>query len=492
MPIIPFDRTSPVPFYQQIYEGVRAAITSGRLLPGQRLPSTRTLAEELRISRYPVFSAFDQLLQEGYIDGKVGSGTYVRYNIPDEVSRPIGARRPALGTGTGPVPHPTASSESGGATDAGPLAVSSPALDQFPSEIFARLIRRHLSAPPELLAYGDPAGYGPLREAVAEYLRTARAVDCDASQVLIVNGSQMGLMISALALTTPEAAACVEEPGYPGAKRALGIAGATIIPVDVDNDGIDVAALARLDTPIALVYVTPSHQYPLGMSMGLARRLELLRWAATANAWIIEDDNDSEYRYSSRPVGSLQGMDSDGRVIYLGTFSEGLFPALRLGYMVVPRQLVAPFLRVRETLDLFSPTLYQLAVNDFLREGQFARHLRRMRAIYLARRDALLAAIQEEAADVLTIGNADAGLHLVAFLGDGIDDHDVAIRAASLGLSPRALSSCYLGPLARSGLILGFGGSDEPVLRGAVRTLASLIRNSEAHGGGDCSSSARR
>jgi GntR family transcriptional regulator / MocR family aminotransferase len=312
-----------------------------------------------------------------------------------------------------------------------------------------------------------------------EYLRTARAVDCDASQVLILSGSQMGLIVSALALTTPESAVCVEEPGYPGARQALGAAGATIIPVEVDSDGIDVAALARLDRPIGLVYVTPSHQYPLGMSMGLARRLELLRWAANASAWIIEDDYDSEYRYSSRPVGSLQGMDSDGRVIYLGTFSRGLFPALRIGYMVVPRQLVERFLRVRATLDIFSPTLYQLAVNDFLREGQFARHLRRMRAIYVARRDALLGAIQEEAADVLTVGNTDAGLHVVAYLGDGVDDNDVALRAASLGVFPRALSSCYMTSAVRPGLIMGFGGSDESVLRGAITTLANLIRNLE-------------
>jgi GntR family transcriptional regulator/MocR family aminotransferase len=479
IPIIPFDRSSPVPFYLQIYEGVRAAITSGRLSPGQRLPSTRTLAEELQISRYPVFSAFDQLLQEGYLDGKVGSGTFVRYNIPDEVSRPIGARRPPLHTDSTPLAPSAAGDEPRRTSDIGPLAVSCPALDRFPSEIFGRLIRRHATPPSELLAYGDPAGYGPLREAVAEFLRTARAVDCDAGQVLIVSGSQMGLMIAALALTKSESAVCVEEPGYPGAKEALCIAGATVIPVAVDKEGIDVSALARLDAPVSLVHVTPSHQYPLGMSMGLARRLELLRWAARANAWIIEDDYDSEFRYASRPVGSLQGMDSDNRVIYLGTFSKVIFPALRLGYMVVPRELVDTFIRVRTALDILSPTLPQLVVNDFLRDGQFARHLRRMRAVYMGRRDALLEAIQEDAADVLTLGNTDAGLHVVAFLRDGIDDHEVVRRAASLGIHPSPLSSCYMGPGARSGLLIGFGSSDEPVLRSAVRTLAGVIRELE-------------
>jgi GntR family transcriptional regulator/MocR family aminotransferase len=476
IPIIPFDRSSPVPFYLQIYEGVRAAITSGRLTPGQRLPSTRTLAEELHISRYPVFSAFDQLLQEGYLDGKVGSGTFVRYNIPDEVSRPIGARRPALHTDSAPGAQPPLSNDSDRASETGPLAVNAPALDQFPNELFARFIRRHATAPPHLLAYGDPAGYGPLREAIVEYLRTARAVDCDASQVLIVSGSQMGLIVSALALTTSESNVCVEEPGYPGAKQALGTTGATIIPVGVDNDGIDVAALARLDSPVALAYVTPSRQYPLGMSMGLARRLELLRWAAKANAWIIEDDYDSEFRYASRPVGSLQGMDSDSRVIYLGTFSKALYPALRLGYMVVPRQLVDRFVQVRATLDLLSPTLSQLVINDFLREGHFARHLRRMRAVYLARRDALLDALDEDAGDLLTIGNTDAGLHVVAFLRDGVDDRDVVRRAQARGIFPSALSSCYAGSGVRPGLLIGFGGSDETVLTTAVGTLANLIR----------------
>ncbi len=327
------------------------------------------------------------------------------------------------------------------------------------------------------MAYGDPAGYGPLREAIAEYLRTARAVDCDAGQVLIINGSQMGLMIAALALTKPESAVCVEEPGYPGAKQALCTAGATVIPVAVDKEGIDVAALARLDSPVSLVHVTPSHQYPLGMSMGLARRLELLRWAGRADAWILEDDYDSEFRYASRPVGSLQGMDSDNRVIYLGTFSKVIYPALRLGYMVVPRQLVDTFIRIRTALDILSPTLPQLVVNDFLRDGQFARHLRRMRAVYVGRRDALLDALQQDAADVLTIGNTDAGLHVVAFLRDGIDDHDVVRRAASLGIHPAPLSSCYMGPGARPGLLIGFGSSDEPVLRSAVRTLAGVIRD---------------
>jgi GntR family transcriptional regulator/MocR family aminotransferase len=210
--------------------------------------------------------------------------------------------------------------------------------------------------------------------------------------------------------------------------------------------------------------------------MAVSRRLELLGWAERNNAWILEDDYDSEYRYSSRPLGALQGMDTSGRVIYLGTFSKVLFPAIRLGYVVVPHELVTRFVRMRETFDLFSPTLYQLVLTDFLREGHFARHLRRMRAVYLVRRDAMIEAIEHHAGDVLTVGNADAGLHLVAFLPNGVDDKAVARAAARLGMFPTALSTCYAQGASRPGLIIGFGGLDECALAGAVRRLADVIR----------------
>jgi GntR family transcriptional regulator/MocR family aminotransferase len=477
-PYIPFDRSSGVPFYSQIYDGYRVAILSGRLGPGQRLPSTRTLASELQISRLPVLNAFEQLLHEGYLEGKVGSGTYVRDCIPDEIARPMRLRRPMsaplpVHTPASPAPDIALERGDGGA---GTFA-SIPALDRFPHETFARLTRKHAAnLPPELLSYGDPAGYLPLREAVAAYLRTARAVDCDAGQVIILSGSQMGLRVSAMALATPESVVCIEDPGYRGARHALASGSTNVVPIPVDGDGIDVAAISRLGSQAKLAYVTPSHQYPLGMSMAVSRRLELLGWAERNDAWILEDDYDSEYRYSSRPLGALQGMDTSGRVIYLGTFSKVLFPAMRLGYVVVPHGMVKQFIRMRETFDLFSPTLYQLVLADFLREGHFARHLRRMRAVYLARRDALIAAIEHDADDVLTVGNTDAGLHLVAYLPDGADDREVHRRAARQGMFPTALSTCYANGASRPGLILGFGGSDECALTGAVRRLAGVIR----------------
>jgi GntR family transcriptional regulator/MocR family aminotransferase len=454
------------------------AIVAGQLRPGQRLPSTRILAADLQISRFSVLSAFGHLLEEGYLNGRVGSGTYVADVIPDDLAKPIRVRNPSSRLIDEPSGPASMMHGSARADALGTFTVSLPALNRVPNDVFSHLIRRHATdVPVEFLAYGDPAGYLPLREAIADYLRTARAVDCVASQVIIVSGSQMGLFITAMALTAADSSVCVEEPGYRGTKRALAASRAQIIAVAVDGEGMNVAALAALGRSVSMVCVTPSHQYPLGMSMELSRRLELLSWAAQNEAWILEDDYDSEFRYSSRPLGALQGMDTKGRVIYLGTFSKVLFPALRVGYLVVPSSLVESFVEIRESLDLFPPILNQLILTDFLREGHFARHLRRMKAIYRSRRDALIRAIEQHAADVLAVGHADAGLHLVASLPEGVHDTEVVRRAARHGLFPQALSACYVTGAARSGLILGFGGSNERQLTTGVIELSKVIRD---------------
>ena len=471
VPFVPFVRPAAGPLYRQIYDGYRAAILSGRLRPGQKLPSTRALAAELEISRLPALNAFEQLLHEGYIEGKVGAGTYVAQAIPDDLTRALDGRAAETrGRPARPAPR-----DEGGL---GPFRVSVPALDQFPHRIWARLLWRHAKRPTnELMAYGDPAGYVPLREAIAEYLRTARGVRAEASHVLIVSGSQMALQICARALLAPGDSVCMEEPGYPGARDALGaVPGARVVPVPLDDEGIDVGRLAAAGRRARLVYVTPSHQYPLGIAMTAARRLALLRWARGGSRWIIEDDYDSEYRYASRPLAALQGMDAAARVIYVGTFSKVLFPSLRVGYVVVPPALWDRFVRLREGLDIFSPTLPQAVLADFLSEGHFARHLRRMRKLYQGRRDALVGAVRRELGDLVTVVGADAGLHLSVLLPPGVDDREVLRRAAARGLTGSALSSCYAGRRRRSGLILGFGGSDERGLREAMATLASVIR----------------
>ena len=454
---LPIDRSSRAPLYQQIYEGYRRAILAGHLRPGQRIPSTRALAAELGVSRLPVLAAYEQLLNEGYFDGRRGSGTYVNADF-------VGGRK------AGHQKILTTRLDEG----LRPFRLSAPALDQFPRAAWARIVARHAHAmPAELMGYGDPAGYLPLREQIAEYLRTARAVRCEASHVLVVSSSQAALQICAVTLVAPGSTVGLEEPGYPGARAALGMRGASVAHIPVDDAGIDVDVLAS--TSVRAVYVTPSHQYPLGVSMTAARRVALLAWAAQTDGWVIEDDYDSEYRYVSRPLGALQGMDAHERVVYIGTFSKVLFPALRVGYIVVPPRLLDAFLNAREALDIFSPNLYQLALTDFLQEGRFARHIRRMRDIYRRRRDAVLAGLDRHCHGKLTVHNADAGLHVSVWLPDGVSDLDVVRRAARRGLAVTALSTCYAGASPRDGLLLGFGGADERTLDRATRILGDVL-----------------
>ncbi len=475
---LPIDRSSGIPVHRQISEGLRRAILEGLLRPGQRVPSTRALAVELDVSRLPVLTAYDQLRHEGYLDGRVGSGTFVSAALPDDLLRspvpPVPAARPGAARR---VLHPLPRARDEGGL--GPFRMSLPALDRFPHAAWARLVARHAHAlRHEQMAYGDPAGLVPLRVAVAEHLRAARAVRCEAEQVLIVSGSHAALRLVTAVLVERGDRVAVEEPGYPGARAALGAGGAELVSVPVDEEGMSVAALRRRGGRVRAAYVTPSHQYPLGTSMTAARRLELLDWASRRGAWVLEDDYDSEYRYVSRPIGALQGMDARERVIYIGTFSKVLFPAVRVGYLVVPPSLWQRFVDAREAFDLFSSTLYQLALVEFLREGHFGRHLRRMRGVYRERRDALLVGLARHCGDRLTVHNADGGLHVAVLLSAGLDDEDVVRRMAKRGLTATALSTCYAGTARRSGLLLGFGGSTERRLLEATRVLGEVLRDS--------------
>jgi GntR family transcriptional regulator / MocR family aminotransferase len=470
---IPFDRSAGTPYYHQIYQGLRDAILEGRLSRGQRLPSTRSLAGELGISRLPALTAYDQLLHEGYLVGRVGAGTFVAPSVPSRQER--ASTVPDLRSRPAQARQAQSSTRTDRAQSLGPFRVGLPALDQFPQRAWSRLVSRHArQLPAELMAYGGPRGHLPLRAAVAAYLRAARDVRCEPSHVLIVGGSQMALQLCAAVLLRANDVACVENPGYRGAWKALAATGGTIRGVPLDGGGLVVRALERRRRA-RLVYVTPSHQYPLGMAMAASRRLELLEWARRNDAWIVEDDYDSEYRFASRPLGALQGMDGSGRVIYIGTFSKVLFPALRLGYLVVPQDLLARFLDARDALDLFSPTLYQSALTDFIAQGHFARHVRRMRSTYQHRRDALVAAINRVLGHRLEIVNADAGMHLSTWFQPGIDDVAVVRRAADRGLYPIALSTCFVDSDTRSGLVLGFGGSTEAQIDRAVGALARII-----------------
>jgi GntR family transcriptional regulator / MocR family aminotransferase len=485
LPPIALDLSGELPIYRQLYEWFRGAITSGQLRPGQRVPSTRSLAAELKVSRIPVSSAYEQLRAEGYLETFVGAGTCVVRSIPTDALQPaFGKMRGAAGRVSKSktprlvshrvdlirVPAQTWSNK------LVPFRMNLPALEHFPTGVWSKLVNRHSRRPTrQSMAYGDAMGYMPLREAIAEYLGAVRAVRCKPSQILVTTGSQQGLQLSAQVLLDAGGRVWIEEPGYPGARQALIMAGAQLVPVPVDNEGLNVARGIRGGGGARAIYITPSHQYPLGVTMSATRRIMLLNWAARSGAWIIEDDYDSEYRLGGRPVPSLQGLDTGERVIYIGTFSKVMFPALRLGYMVVPEDLVDAFCIARDATDQFSASLYQAVMTDFIREGHFARHIRKMRMLYMARRTALVEAIQDQMSDLLEVIGAEAGMHLVALLPRGVSDVAVAKKAAAIGISAMPLSSCYLKSPARGGLILGYGGTDSRQINAGIRTLKTLI-----------------
>ena len=475
-PLVPLDRAGGRPLYLQICDRFRAAIVDGRLRGGQRVPSTRALAGALGISRLPVLNAFDQLLAEGYFESRHGSGTYVSRALPEDAP---GAPR---AEGPRPGPRPVARRSDVLARRATPpwlggrgaFRVSQPALDHFPFAAWARLVARQArGGTPAAWHYGSPLGDPALRETLAAYLRTARAVRCEPSQIMIVAGSQQGLEIAARALLDPGDAVWVEEPGYGGARDALTMAGARLVPVPVDAEGLDVAAGTRASRRARAVVVTPSHQYPLGATMSASRRMQLLDWARSAGAWVIEDDYDSEYRYDTQPVAALQGLDRDARVVYLGTFSKVLFPALRVGYVVVPPDLVERFAAVRDAMDIFPPALLSAALADFIAFGHFARHLRRTSALYRERRAALVDALRA-LGPRWRVAGSQAGMHLVALCGRRGDDA-IARQAARDGLWAMPLSSCYLGAPGRRGLVLGYGGVTADEIPAAVHRLRRAI-----------------
>jgi GntR family transcriptional regulator/MocR family aminotransferase len=478
LPVLSIDRSAGRPLYRQICDAFREAIVDGRLRGGQRLPSTRALAAELGVSRISVLNAFDQLVAEGYFESRTGSGTYVSTQLADEARS---SRRPPARQGRSPGPRPVGRRPEallrppdpwqGGF---GPFRVSEPALDQFPFQAWARLVARHSKGVPRsALKYGSPMGDWPLRQALGAYLRTARAVRCEPEQIMVVSGSQQALEITARVLLDPGQAVWVEEPGYGGARDALTMAGARLIPVPVDEEGLDVSAGTRKARRARAALVTPSHQYPLGATLTAARRLELLDWAQASGAWIVEDDYDSEYRYESQPIAALQGLDRDGRVIYVGTFSKVLYPALRVGYLVIPRDLVDRFAAVREAMDIFPPALNPAVLADFIAEGHFARHLRRTGILYRDRRSALVDALAA-LGPRWRVAGAEAGMHLVA-LGDGCDDRDISGRAARERLWAMPLSACYLGRPVRQGLVLGYGGTTAGQMPGAVERLRRVV-----------------
>ncbi len=515
--------------HRQIYDQVRELVLDGRLAPGTRLPSTRALARDLGCSRNTAVLAFEQLLSEGYLEGRRGSGTYVSQVLPEEL---LSVRGRAPGAAAIPKPHAGGDGAKRTARRArlskrgrqladlhrgqraGPRAFTPgiPELGLFPFEVWGRLLGRAWRRPSaELTRHGEPAGYPPLRAAIARYLGGVRALRCDWTQVVVTSGAQHGLDLAARLLLDPGDGVWIEEPGYTGLRGPLMAAGARLVPLPVDAAGLSVAEGRKRAPDARLAVVTPSHQYPLGVTMSLARRLELLDWARAADAWIIEDDYDSEFRYAGRPLAALQSLDADRRggqrdgqrggqrggqrVIYVGTFSKVLFPSLRLGYLVVPPELVEPFARARAALDDHPSAVSQPALAAFIEEGHFAAHVRRMRLLYSARRACLLAAAERHLGALLDVEPDEAGLHVVARLAPELaarlDDRAAEARAAAAGLTAPALSSFYLGapgdgapsdgvgsgPPCGQGLLLGYAAVAEPEIEKGIETLARALED---------------
>jgi GntR family transcriptional regulator / MocR family aminotransferase len=481
-PVIAIDRKVAKPMHRQIYDGYRTAIVRGNLRSGQQIPSTRALAVELGISRIPVLDAYAQLLAEGYFETRAGAGTFVSSSLPDQPVAHADHDPNTIPAHSAPRPASLRSAfvpqrERGPwVYGKGAFSIGQLAFDHFPFQLWTSLLTRHCrKVHAGSLNYGDPMGSKEFREAIAAYLRTARAVHCDARQIMVVSGSQQALDICARTLLDPGDRVWIEDPGYLLLRSALTLAGCDLVPVPVDGEGLDVAAGIRLFRDARAVCVTPSHQYPLGATMSASRRFQLLDWARGAGAWIVEDDYDSEYRYESMPIASLQGLDQDSRVIYIGTFSKTLFPSLRLGYMVVPADLVDRFAAVRRVIDVCPPQLYQAVLTDFMREGHYARHIRKMRLLYSERRSALAEALRNDFGDRFEVVGGEAGMHLAVMLPDGAHDEELALRAAEQNLWLWPLSPAYLGQKPRQGFILGFGSTTAQEMPRAVRRMREVV-----------------
>ena len=489
-PLVLLDAHSAAPLYRQLYEGLRQAIVAGRLRAGARLPAARTLGNDLALSRNTVEQAYDQLHAEGYVDRHPRRGTFVSPTTPDRVlhavpprtaqrtlsgDESVGTRRrlSARGQAIAEIALPAGVNA---LEPPRPFRAGVPALDAFPIHVWARLSAAHWRrATRRHLAYGHSAGYGPLRDAIAQHLAAARGVRCTAGQVIIVGGSQQALALATRLLLDRGDIVWMEDPGYVGARAAFLASEARIVAVPVDEEGLDIEAGERLAAAARLAFVTPSHQHPLGAVMSVARRRALLRWARRADAWILEDDYDSEIRYEGRPLPAMQGLDEDGRVIYLGTFSKTVFPALRLGYLVVPPRLVDAFVTAKLIADRHSSVVEQAILAEFIEQGHYARHVRRMRALYAERQGALLEAL-EPFSDIVEVHPTRAGLNVLAWLPPGVDDRRVAAAAAAAGIEAPPLSPYSQRPLSRSALILNFSGYDVGAIRDAATGLGAVLR----------------
>jgi GntR family transcriptional regulator/MocR family aminotransferase len=481
--LLTLDASSPEPLFRQIYQGIREGILSGRLRGGERVPSTRLLSTELGVARSTVVLAYEHLVAEGYVTAASSVGSFVADNLPDVSPLPAGVL-PIAPVPAGPRVLAARVREAERASLGAPTVrrapvpfrVGEPALDAFPVAIWETLRRRRARRRPRaLLGYGSRGGFPPLREAVASYLGAARGVRVRSEQVLLVRGAQQAIDLVTRTLLDPGSDVWVEDPGYLAARAAFVTSGSRLVPVPVDGEGLDVAVGRALAPHARMAYVAPSNQFPLGVTMSLPRRLALLEWAAQVGAWVVEDDYDSDFRYGGRPITALQGLDTAQRVIYVGTFSKTLFPALRLGYLAVPPDLVDAFDRMQQLSDYMSPTVEQAVVADFLLEGHFARHVRRMRALYQERQEALLDTLTRELSGMVRADVPTSGMHLVAWLESDADDAAISRVALEAKVEVPPLSLYCLERALPPALLLGYAAVPEAQSRRAARLLRGVL-----------------
>ncbi len=488
---IRLDRRKKTSLVQQFYEALRNAILSGQLSRGHRLPSTRSFATDLGVSRMTVVNAFDQLTAEGYLNGSVGRGTYVSEHLPEE-RQLVKFRPPKYDplTPTEELPRKLFSNrgrdfekaypdDSDFPVDAKPFRAGVPALDEFPIDVWSRLCRRRWKQVSESdLTYGDPAGYLPLRKAIAGYVRAFRGVRCDESQVMIVSGTQQAVDVVARIATDPGDRVLFEDPGYRRARAGFKAAGARIVPVPVDDNGMIVEQAVDKFSNARIAYVTPSHQFPMGVTLSIERRMQLVEWAEKTGGLIFEDDYDSEYRYAQRPIPALQGLDRAGRTIYVGSFSKVIFPSLSIGYAIVPPGMVDLFRKAMSLVGRPASTVDQQILADFIEQGNFARHLRRMRTIHEQRRTTLVESIEQNLGLLLRIVGSDAGLHCTALWRDNRADEPIVERAGKNGIVLKAVSRFFYtnsSPRLRNGLIFGFASATPGQIKSGIRRLTALI-----------------
>jgi len=487
--IIPDELDHSGPLYLQVYKSIRRGVLSGRLRPGKRLPSSRDLALELQVSRNTVVQAYEQLRAEGYLEGRLGWGTFVAAFVPDELMAVHGEQGKRL-------KHAGASAEtriSGYASRAleqAPVGVrpneklrvdfryGAANVADFPSAEWRAITIKHLRKIDKTsLNYSEAGGYGPLREAIVDYVREHRGIHCNARDVIVVGGSQQALYLVGRALLDPGDRVLMENPTYPGARAVFQATGAKIHHSQVDNNGLDVQQVLRLPHRFKLAYTTPSHQFPTGGTMLLPRRLSFLQWAHDSGTYVLEDDYDSEYRFEGRPIEAIAALDTFGQVIYSGTFSKILAPSLRLGYLISPPALTEILLCVKSIADRHAPLLGQQVLATFLSSGQFERHMRRSRARNDSRRKALLQALHSAFGDRISVQGQNAGLHVTVWFRDlpASEIDSIVEKAASKGIGVYSIAPLYHGPPPSAGLLLGYSSLDEIEIAAGINALAQAL-----------------